>query len=89
MFYCFHRSVLSKLYTIYAKLGQFDYGKDESIKNLHEIIVTSKYGNKNIYIGQVKEGTEIKEGIGIQVFSHGDTEDYNYVFVRESGRIIK
>ena len=59
---------------MYAKLGQFQYNQpDFSPSSIQQSIYTTKVGgNKAIYLGQLKEGTEIKEGVGIEIKRRGD-----------------
>ena len=40
-------------------------------------------------MGQVKEGTHIQEGIGIAVYSNGDTLKLNHkVYMRDFGKMV-
>ena len=68
------RTKFEKSSEIYAKLGQFEYSQPVFSPGLiQQSIYTTKAGNKAIYLGQLKEGTKIQEGIGIVVSSNGDT----------------
>ena len=58
---------------IYNKMGQFDYKGKKYTEDLKEYIGKNDKENKCIYIGQVKKGTEILDGIGICVWDHGAT----------------
>ena len=44
---------------------------------------------KCVYIGEVKEETDIPNGVGIKVFDNGDTHKLNYkVYKRDIGRMV-
>ena len=54
-------------------MGEFDYGQPHcTTDHIHTRIDED---NRWIYIGEVEEGTDnIPHGIGIQVWSHGNTQ---------------
>ena len=58
---------------VYKRLGQFDYGQPGcTTDRIRTCIDKDKYW---IYIGEVKAGTDrIPQGIGIQVYWNGDTQ---------------
>ena len=58
---------------VYAIFGQLNYGKHVDFSNLQQRIWSNAGLIKFIYIGQLKSGTEIKEGVGIWVDSDGIT----------------
>ena len=64
---------LLKSREVYKKLGQFNYWGTDYTDDLQEDVGTNSKGNKRIYTGQYKEGTKIMDGIGIMVWSKGDT----------------
>ena len=65
------RTEFSKSSEIYDKLGQFQYNHSDFTPGpIQQSIFETKAG-KAIYIGQLKEGTDIEEGIGIRVGSNG------------------
>ena len=78
--------------SVYKELGQLDYGWDKCKGELKWIIDEDSYlmNNKWIYLGQFKEGTEIAEGYGIMVWSHGSICEGHYVNNKRNGfgRII-
>ena len=72
-------------------MGKYKY-KTENLENITEYVGTY-YGGKYIYIGQLKDGTNEAEGVGIYVWENGTTQYLNNinntgVFKRESGRMI-
>ena len=65
------RTVFAKSSEVYQTQGQFQYNhSDFTPEPIQQSIYLFK-GFKHIYSGQLKEGTEIKEGIGIVVISNG------------------
>ena len=66
------RTKFSKSSEIYYKLGQFQYNHSYFTPGPIQQSIYEINDNKVIYIGQLKEGTDIKEGIGIRVASNGD-----------------
>ena len=69
--------------SIYERLGQFDYQNPDYTDDLIEVNEANEEGIKRIYIGQTKAGTKIWDGIGIAVWSQGDTHvciDNNYIY---------
>ena len=87
-----YSNALSVTSEIYNKLGQHKY-KTKDPDNITEYIGTYSTGNKYIYIGQLKVGTNKAEGLGICVYNTGDTLylnnlNHTRVFKRESGRMI-
>ena len=74
---------------IYYKLDQFQYNySDFTPGPIQQSLYINDKGTKVIYIGQLKEGTDIKEGIGIRVGSAGDTLKLNQkVYMRDAGRM--
>ena len=75
---------------MYFKLGQFQYQPSyfTSSPVKHSIYKTNE-GNKAIYLCQLKERTGIQEGIGIAVYSDGDTLKLNQkVYMRDGGRMV-
>ena len=67
------RTKFEKSSEICDKLGQFQYNhSDFTPWPIQQSIFKSKKGFKAIYLGQLKEGTDIAEGIGIVVYSSGD-----------------
>ena len=74
---------------MYQTQGQFQYNhSDFTPEPIQQSIYLFK-GFKHIYSGQLKEGTEIKEGIGIVVISNGATlKLINKVYMRDFGRMI-
>ena len=62
----------------YSKLGQFQYYQPNLTSGSVQQSIFEICGYKAIYFGQLKEGTEIKEGIGIRVVSNGDTLKLNH-----------
>ena len=70
------REGFSMISKTYKKLGQYDYGKDSDVTDIQEYVETDMFGWRSIYIGQVKEGTNIKDGIGIRVWEDGNTLKY-------------
>ena len=77
---------------IYNRLGQHNY-KTKDTENITEYIHTYTIQDKYIYFGQLKDGTNQAEGVGIRVWSNGTTQ-YLYnknnagVLKRESGRMV-
>ena len=61
---------------IYNKLGQLNY-KTKDAYNIKEYIHADPWGNKYIYIGQLKDGTNKAEGVGIRVWESGSTQYLN------------
>ena len=55
---------------MYDKEGQFDYGHPKDLTNIKEWI-GKKNGVKLCYVGQMKEGTSKRDGIGITVYLDG------------------
>ena len=56
----------------YETLGQFDYGDTDYTEDIEEW--SGVYGHTLLlYYGQIKPGTELKDGIGIRVWKHGTT----------------
>ena len=67
------RTNFSKSSEIYYKLGQFQYNHSDFTPGpIQQFIFEDIDDNKVIYLGQLKEGTDIQEGIGIMVISNGD-----------------
>ena len=82
----------SRTSKIYNKLGQLNYTTKDP-ENVKEYIGTTGFWDKYIYIGQLKDGTDEAEGVGIRVYSFGSTQYLNNinnigVLKRESGRMI-
>ena len=84
------RTKFSKSSEICYKLGQFQYNQSDFTPGpIQQSIFKTKTDNKAIYIGQLKEGTSIKEGIGIAVYSNGHTLKLNNkVYMRDGGRMV-
>ena len=57
---------------MYFKMGQFQHHPSDFTLSPVKQSILGTGDNKSIYICQQKEGTEIKEGIGIRVASNGD-----------------
>ena len=74
---------------MYHELGQFQYQLSDFTKSpIQQSVYTSDFGNA-LYLGQLKEGTNIRDGIGIAVYRDGDTLKLNNkVLQRDIGRII-
>ena len=71
------------------KLGQFQYNHSDFTPGPIQQSIFETAGGKVIYLGQLKEGTNIKEGIGIAVFNNGDTLELNHkVYMRDAGRMM-
>ena len=68
-------SKLVKSRKTYNELGQFDYKGDKYTKDLKEKKGKNKEGDEWIYIGQFESGTEIRNGIGIEVWDTGYTQN--------------
>ena len=67
------RTKFSKSSEICYKLGQFQYNHSDFTPGpIQQSIFETKKGTKAIYLGQLKEGTDIAEGIGTVVYSSGD-----------------
>ena len=67
------RNSFEKSNEIYSKLGQFQYRKsDFTPEPIQQLNFNTSEDGKAVYLGQLKEGTDIQEGIGIQVYSNGD-----------------
>ena len=73
-----YSNVFSVTSKIYNKLGQHIY-KTKDPDNITECIGTSLSGNKYIYIGQLKAGTNQREGVGICVWRSGTTQYLNNI----------
>ena len=74
---------------MYQKQGQFQYNHSDFTPGPIQQSIYLFKGFKHIYSGQLKEGTEIKEGIGIVVISNGGTlKLINKVYMRDVGRMI-
>ena len=71
-----YSNVFSVTSEIYNKLGQHNY-KTKDPDSITEYIHTYSNGSKYIYIGQLKAGTNQAEGLGIRVYSIGDTQYLN------------
>ena len=56
----------------YDKLGQFDYAGEKYTEDLKKLKLKNDAGKQLIYIGQLKKGTEIADGIGIEVWNNGN-----------------
>ena len=66
------RTKFAKSSEIYSKLGQFQYSQANLTSSpVQQKIYTTTDGLKAIYLGQLKEGTSIQEGIGIVIYSNG------------------
>ena len=68
-----YRTKLSALRNIYDKLGQLDYEGKIDTNELEERIRSTPDGFKQIYIGELRHGTDFREGAGIWVYSDGVT----------------
>ena len=69
---------LSKSSEMYFKLGQFQYHQQDFAPGpIQQLIYDTNY-SQTLYLGQLKEGTDIKEGIGIAVIYSGDTLKLNH-----------
>ena len=67
------RKIFAKTFIVIKRLGQFQYcHSDFTPGPIQQFIYETNDGNKAFYSGQLKEGTDIKEGIGIAVYSDGD-----------------
>ena len=84
------RTKFAKSSEINSKLGQFQYHlPDLTSTAIQQLTFTPAVG-KAIYIGQLKEGTRISEGIGIAVYSNGHTLRLNHkVYMRDGGKMVK
>ena len=84
------RTRFGKSSEIYSKQGQFKYDQsDFTSDSIQQLILETTNNYNEIYLGQLKEGTNIKEGIGIRVASSGHTLKLNNnVYMRDIGRII-
>ena len=72
LMYLSYRTDFFKARKIYEKLGQFDYA-GESYTEDFEVVVGSGSNGQYYYIGQLKFGTQLGDGIGIIVWESGDT----------------
>ena len=67
------RTRFAKSSEIYRKQGQFKYHqKDFSLGSIQQLKYETTGDGKAFYLGQLKEGTDNQEGIGIAVYSRGD-----------------
>ena len=71
-----YSNVFSVTSKIYNKLGQHNY-KTKDPDNVTEYI--DKYWGNYIYIGQLKAGTNQREGLGISVYNNGSTQYLNKI----------
>ena len=62
---------------VYNKLGQYAYGRPKDISNIKEWI-GKKYGFNVCYVGQMKEDSNEREGIGITVYLDGVISEGNW-----------
>ena len=82
------RNGFAKTSKIYKSLGQFDYGLLNCTADRIQQHIIKKNHYKCVYIGEVEEGTDIPNGVGIEVLNNGDTHYFNYkVFKRDIGRM--
>ena len=66
------RTKFSKTSEVYYKLGQFQYNHSDFTPGpIQQSIFEDADDDKVIYLGQLKEGTDIQEGIGIMVCING------------------
>ena len=69
---CYFRTAFKKTREVYSKLGQHTYSHQlDSKRPLQINRGTLTSGNKYIYFGQLEEGTNNKDGVGIRVDSDG------------------
>ena len=71
--YILYSDAFTRTSKIYNKLGQHNY-KTKEPDNIKEQIGTSSLGRKYIYIGQLKAGTNQRDGVGIMVWIDGATQ---------------
>ena len=67
------RTDFVKARKVYERLGQYDYQNPDYTDDITELIGKGTKGSKLVYFGQVKSGTNKKDGIGISVRVTGDT----------------
>ena len=69
---CCFRTAFKKTREVYSKLGQHTYSHQLDSKSPLQINRgTFPSGTKYIYFGQLEEGTNNKDGVGIRVDSNG------------------
>ena len=83
------RTGFAKSSEVYKELGHYDYGLlDCTADSIQKYIIT-KFGHECLYAGEVEEGTDIPNGVGILVFDNGDTHNSDYkVYKRDIGRMV-
>ena len=69
------RTNMDKSRKIYSDQGQFKYPEIDCSRPL--TIQRSKIGMVYFYIGQMQEGTNMRDGVGIAVHDSGDTILFN------------
>ena len=82
--------MFAKSFGVYRELGQFQYQhQDFTSGPIQQSIFIPKFCDKAFYLGQLKEGTDIKEGIGIVVYSSGCTLKLNNkVYLRDIEKMV-
>ena len=74
---------------MYLKQYQYDYPHNNSSSEIH---VKRDEEGDYIYIGHLKEGTDERDGIGINVNCAGSTLQYNKIkniYMRDIGKMTK